>query len=119
MAYNEDLEDRIDHYFITNEKLVKNKRLGWVGWLIDGNMCFGIYSDLLIVRLNDNMANTLVKKQGVNRFQQAQDTAGTILSISSRIYSHNEALIKFLEGGIEYTKTLPARETDQWTNKLD
>lgn len=119
MAYNQQLEDRIDHYFISNEQLVKNKRLGWVGWLINGNMCFGIYSELLIVRLSDQLAESLVHKQGINRFKQAEQTAGTILSISPPIYTNDKALIKFLEGSIEFTQTLPARETDQWSQKLD
>ncbi|MDR8390147.1 hypothetical protein NC796_03275 [Aliifodinibius sp. S!AR15-10] len=118
MSYNQKLEDRIDHHLIDNEKLIKNKNLGWVGWLLNGNMCFGIFDELLIVRLSSPLANSIVKKRGIEFFRQADQTTGKILSISSRIYSNNKALHKFIEESIKFTSTLPPKEADQWTNHL-
>lgn len=113
MSYNEKLEDRIDHHFIDNEELVKRKRLGWVGYLISGNMCFGIYDQLLIVRVSPSLAHALVEKEGVDYFDQDDKTKGAIISVSSRIYDHPKALHKFLSQALEYTSTLPPRENDQ------
>lgn len=112
MAYNEKLEDYIDHYLIDNEELFKNKTMGWVGWLLNGNMCFGIYDDLLIVRLNNSLAHALVQKPGIERFRQDEDTAGMIISIESGIYENQEALRKFIDESMEYTGGLPPKEED-------
>ncbi|MFH5831808.1 hypothetical protein ACG2F4_11770 [Halalkalibaculum sp. DA3122] len=119
MSYNQKLEDRIDHYLIENERLVKNKNLGWVGWLLNGNLCFGIFDDLLIVRLSDSLGNTLAEKPGIEHFRQADHTEGKILSVVSGIYEHRKALHKFITQSIEFTATLPPKESDQWTNPLE
>ena len=112
MSYNERLEDRIDHLYIANEELVKNKRLGWVGWLINGHMCIGIYGDLLIIRVGNSLAKALLEKPGVERFNQADETAGKILSIDSSIYEDTEVLQKFLARSLKFTSSLPPKEDE-------
>ena len=119
MSYSQKLEDRIDHYLIDNEELVKNKRLGWVGWLLNGNMCFGIFDELLIVRLSNSLGSALVKKSGIEPFKQADETSGKILSVSPDIYQHSEALYKFVDQSMEFTATLPPKEADRWSNHLE
>ncbi len=119
MSYSQKLEDRIDHYLIANEELIKNERLGWVGWLLNGNMCFGIYGDLLIVRMKPSLGNSLIQKKGIDLFKQADETAGTILSVKPGIYENSEALHKFIDHSMEYTATLPPKNEDQWSNHLE
>lgn len=110
MSYNEKLEDRIDHYFITNENLTKNKRLGWVGWLVNRHMFAGIYDELLIVRLNSSVAETLIQKKGIELFPQNKQGPGTFLSLSKAIYQHPKALHKFLTSSYEFTSALPPNQ---------
>jgi len=112
MAYNTKLEDRIDHYLIDNEELFKNKTMGWVGWLLNGNMCFGIYDDLLIVRLNNSLAHALMKKPGIERFRQDEETSGVIISIKPGIYENQQALQKFIDESMQYTSGLPPKENE-------
>lgn len=118
MSYNQKLEDRIDHYLIDNEELIKNKNLGWVGWLLNGNMCFGIFDELLIVRLSNSLGGALVQKPGIEHFRQADQTSGKILSVKQGIYENSQALYKFIEQSIKFTATLPPKQADQWTNHL-
>lgn len=110
MSYNERLEDLIDHIYIANEDLVKNKRLGWVGWLINGHMCFGIFGDQLIIRVDNKLAKALLAKAGVERFEQADETAGKVLSIEPGIYSDREVLEGFLTRSLGFTSTLRPKE---------
>lgn len=119
MSYNQKLEDRIDHYLIANEELIKNERLGWVGWLLNGNMCFGIYGDRLIVRLSPSMGNTAVQKKGIDYFKQADATNGVILSVKPGIHENRQVLHKFIDHSMEYTATLPAKNEDQWSSHLE
>ncbi|MDX1637587.1 MAG: hypothetical protein R3281_06445 [Balneolaceae bacterium] len=118
MSYNQQLEDRIDHYLIDNEELYKNKRLGWVGWLLNGNMCFGIYDDLLIIRLNPSLGSTLVERAGITNFRQADETSGHILAVQPGVYNKGKALQKFIEYSMQFTETLPHKEEDEWTTNL-
>lgn len=111
MSYHKELEDRIDHFFIDNEKLVKNKRLGWVGWLINGNMFAGIYGDLLIARMKPQLIETLIEKEGIDHFEQ-EESPDQFVSLTSEIYSHPKALHKFLTHSYEFTSSLPPKEHD-------
>lgn len=112
MSYNENLEDRIDHFFINNENLTKNKRLGWVGWLINGHMFAGIYDQLLILHINSSVAQTLIRKKGIEPFPQNKKGPGAFLSLTEDIYSHSKALHKFLTYSYDFTSALPPKKQD-------
>lgn len=118
MSYNERLEDRIDHLFIDNEQLEKKNQMGGVGWLINGNMCFGIYEDLLIVRLEKSLAHSLTSKKGVELFEQDKADLEGFISLGSAIYNSEKAFRKFLMHSYEYTRNLPPKEHDEGTNDL-
>lgn len=113
MSYNKRLEDRIDHFFIDNESLEKKKQMGGVGWLVNGNMCFGIYEDLLVIRMEESLARSLVTKNGVELFEQDEENLKGFISLNSNIYTNNKAFRKFLSHSYEYTLSLPPKEQDQ------
>jgi len=119
MSYNTKLEDRIDHFFIDNELLEKKKQMGGVGWLVNGNMCFGIFEDLLVVRFEESIARSLVSKQGVSLFEQEQADLTGFISLQPVIYNNNKAFRKFLTHSFEYTSTLPEKKHDPEDNLLD
>lgn len=118
MSYNKRLEDRIDHFFIDNESLEKKNQMGGVGWLVNGNMCFGIYEDLLIIRLEEALARSLISKKGVELFEQNEEDLEGFISLSSHIYTNNKAFRKFLSHSYEYTLGLPPKKHDQKNSDL-
>jgi hypothetical protein len=52
LGYSKQLEKRIDD-LVGDQGLAKKAMFGGIGYLRQGNMCFGIYKDDLIVRLGD------------------------------------------------------------------
>ena len=50
MAYNVDLEYRIDQLTNRLGEITKKKMFGGIGYLMNGNMCFGIHKEFLIIR---------------------------------------------------------------------
>ncbi len=52
MGYSKRLEQRVDT-IVEGGRLKKKAMFGGMAYLRDGNMCFGIYQDFLIVRLGD------------------------------------------------------------------
>lgn len=113
MSYNTRLEDRIDHFFIDNESLEKKKQMGGVGWLVNGHMCFGIYEDLLVIRMEESLARSLVTKNGVEPFEQEEDNLEGFISLNSRVYTNNKAFRKFLTHSYEYTMGLPPKNQEK------
>lgn len=111
MSYNEKLEDWIDHYFIDTENLIKKKQMGGVGWLINGNMCVGIYEELLVARIKPDLIKPLIQKEGISHFRQ-NEAPDEFVALTSDIYSHPKALHKFLSHSYEFAASLPPKEHD-------
>jgi len=110
--YNENLEDLLDHHLIANEELRKKKQLGGVGYLINGNMCLGIYDDYLVVRAGKALADSLIEKAGIEPFDPGNEELADFIMVAKGIYSHSKALQKFINRGIEFTSSLPPKEHD-------
>lgn len=117
MSYNQTLEDQIDHHLIDREEIIKKKQLGGVGWLIQGNMCCGIYEDLLVVRTEPSLVDALIKKPGIHLFGHREADQDSIISIAEDIYGHPKALHKFLIHAIDYTAKLPPKTKVQPARK--
>ena len=60
MAYNLDLEDKIDLLTDRLGAIAKKKMFGGIGYLINGNMCFGIYKESLVLRTHSEKAEELM-----------------------------------------------------------
>lgn len=108
--YNEKLEDLLDHHLIDNEVLVKKKETNGVGYLINGNMCLGIYEDMLVARIGKALAETLVGKSGISRYLPDENLYDDFIMIDENIYKHSKALQKFIDQSITYTGQLPPKE---------
>ncbi|PAU95658.1 hypothetical protein CK503_00925 [Aliifodinibius salipaludis] len=108
--YNERLEDLLDHHLIANEELEKKKARGGIGYLINGNMCLGIYEDLLIARIGDKLASSLVDRPGIRKYLPDQGLYDDFIMIEKKVYSHTKALQKFIDQSISYTGSLPEKD---------
>jgi TfoX/Sxy family transcriptional regulator of competence genes len=108
--YNEKLEDLLDHHLIANEELEKRKEGGGVGYLINGNMCLGIYEDLLIARIGERLATSLVDRPGIRMYLPDKGLYDDFVMVEEKVYSHTKALRKFIDQSISYTGNLPAKD---------
>ncbi|MGM0546101.1 MAG: hypothetical protein ACQEST_05205 [Bacteroidota bacterium] len=108
--YNERLEDLLDHQLIANEELKKKKEGGGVGYLLNGNMCLGIYEDFLVARIGKSLANTLVNRPGIRKYLPDKGLYDDFIMIEEQIYTHPKALGKFVEQSLDYTTGLPPKD---------
>lgn len=111
--YSEKLEDLLDHHLIANEELIKKKKLGGVGYLINGNMCLGIYENFLVARIGKHLAQSLIGRPGIEPYLEGNDDFDDFVLIKETIYTHSKALQKFIDQSIQYTRQLPPKEHDQ------
>ena len=68
MAYNLELEDRIEEITAGWPDMVKRKMFGGMCYLIRGNMGFGIWKDHLIVRAGSEAAERFLEDDGIRPF---------------------------------------------------
>jgi hypothetical protein len=110
MAYDKDLEARIDGATKTWKKFGKKKMFGGICYLLNGNMAFGIWQDYAIVRVgDDDVVQKLIKKPNTRPFDiTGKRMKGWVMVKGTGIKTKTQ-LSKWLEMGRDFAKTLPAK----------
>lgn len=95
MAYNEFLEDRISQ--VLKEKGVSfqvKKMMGGLCYMVDDKMCLGIVGNQLMCRINPDIYEDSLKKEGCNEMNF------TGRAMKGFVFVHEEAIDKQIE--LEY-----------------
>ena len=106
MGYNLDLEDRIDRLAEQLGEVAKKKMFGGVGYLINGNICFGIHKESLIIRVSPERAEDLLKSEYVTPFDITGRPMKGWLLVSPDGVETEEQLTDMLKLGTDYVRTL-------------
>jgi len=109
MAYNLDLEYRIDKLKDTLGEIGKKKMFGGVGYLMHGNMCFGIYKEFLIVRTSVEKAEELLKSDDISPFDITGRPMKGWVTVSPDYVETDDRLLDMLKLGVDLVKTLPEK----------
>ncbi len=109
MAYNSELENRIDNYAFNLDRITKKKMFGGLGYLLNGNMCFGIHKDFLILRTSPEKAEELLKLNQVRVFDITGRPMKGWLMVEQHLFSNDRKLNEFLNIGRTYALTLPEK----------
>lgn len=109
MGYNQDLEEKIDHLIDRLGDIVKKKMFGGIGYLIDGNMCFGIHKESLVLRTTSEKAEELMRSEYITPFDiTGRPMKGWVL-VSPDILETEEELLDMLTLGVTFAGTLPRK----------
>ncbi|UCG39030.1 MAG: TfoX/Sxy family protein [bacterium] len=109
MAYNLELEDRIEELTGGWTDVVSKKMFGGVCYLIRGNMAFGIWQDHLIVRAGRETAERYLGEEGTRPFDvTGRPMKGWVMVDGSR-WEDPEELEGWLAVGRDFALTLPAK----------
>jgi TfoX/Sxy family transcriptional regulator of competence genes len=108
-GYNKDLEYRIDQLIRRLGEITKKKMFGGIGYLINGNMCFGIHKESLILRVSINKAEELMKSEDITPFDITGRPMKGWVMVSPDYVETNEQLLELLKLGADYAHMLPAK----------
>ena len=109
MAYNLDLEYRIDRLIGRLGDIAKKKMFGGVGYLINENMCFGIHKDYLILRSSPEKASELLKSEYVIPFDITGRPMKGWVMVSPDMLETEDQLMDMLKLGASYAESLPRK----------
>lgn len=109
MAYNIDLEDRIDKLVPRLGEIAKKRMFGGIGYLLNGNLCFGIHKDDLIIRASKEESEKLVNNDDIRPFDITGKPMKGWLLVSPDAVETSEQLLEMLRIGAHFAKTLPAK----------
>ena len=108
MAYNLKLAERI-RAELEGIPFVEKKMFGGVGFLIHGNMACGVHKENMIVRVNPDKHDKLLKKPHVKPFDITGRPMKGWLMVESNECKTAKQLSAWIKEGVEFALTLPAK----------
>ena len=108
MAYNEKLAKRIRAEF-GEIPFVEKKMFGGVGFLIHGNMACGVHKDNMIVRVDHDKHEKLLKKKHTRVFDITGKPMKGWLMVEPEGCKTAKQVSFWANEGVEFAMTLPAK----------
>lgn len=110
MPYNQELDQIIQDTCAGWSGLVRKKMFGGTGYLLNGNMCFGVYNDFLIVRVGEEGENKLEKEQYSHPFDITGRKMKGWVMIDSTGWTNPKELGRLIDMSRNFVFTLPAKK---------
>lgn len=109
MAHDTELEARVDLLSLYWPGLAKKKMFGGVGYLMNGNMAFGIWKHSLVVRCGPEAYPRYLAMPGVSEFDVTGRPMSGWLLVAPDVFAGEVDLQAWLERGRDFAATLPAK----------
>ena len=108
MAYNLKLAERIRSK-LDGTPFVEKKMFGGIGLLLNGNMACGVNKENLIVRIDPEKQNTLLKKSHAKPFDLTGKPMKGWLVVEADGVKTDRQLSSWVKEGVEFALTLPPK----------
>ena len=108
MAYNLKLAERIRSQ-LNGIPFVEKKMFGGVGFLLNGNMACGVNKGSLIVRIDPEKQDTLLKKSHTKPFDLTGKPMKGWLLVEADGCKTDKQLSAWVKEGVEFASTLPSK----------
>ena len=109
MSYDEQLEERLHKLIAKRNDFHAQKMFGGVGFLLHGNMCFGIYKNYLILRLGEEQAQKALKKKNTKPFDITGRAMKDWVMVAPGGMKSKETLRQWMTRAIDFVSQLPRR----------
>ena len=108
MAYDLKLAERIRSE-LDGIPVVEKKMFGGVGFLVNGNLACGVHKDDLILRVDPEIHDSLLKKAHAKPFDLTGKPMKGWLVVEAAGVKTEKQLRAWVKQGVEFASTLPAK----------
>lgn len=110
MPYNTKLEEKISGLTARWKDFGKKKMFGGICYLVNGNMCFGIWKDFLIVRMDKDRAAASLKLKHVRPFDITGKAMAGWVMVDPTGWKGEAELAKWMKIGKDFAGKLPGKK---------
>ncbi len=110
MAYSEKLADRIRKMLARHKAVAERKMFGGLCFLLQGNMCCGVESTRLVVRVGPERSGQLLRKRHVRPMDFTGKPLRGFIYVMPEGIKSRQALEAWVAFGVQYAKSLPAKK---------
>jgi TfoX/Sxy family transcriptional regulator of competence genes len=115
MAYDEKDAERVRHILSHNRRLVEKTMMGGLVFMVDGHMCCGLSRGTLMVRVGRENRERILTLPHVRAMKIGGRSPAAFVRIDPEGYRTDKALAAWIQRGIDFISTLPAKEPEAKT----
>jgi len=113
MPYSESLARRLRQDFVGRRGITEKKMFGGVGFLLNGNMCVGVWKSSLIARIDPENYRAALAQPHVQEFDiTGRPMRGWIMVEPDGIDS-DEQLAMWVQASVNFVSTLPKKQPNK------
>jgi TfoX/Sxy family transcriptional regulator of competence genes len=112
MAYDLDLAERIELLSVNWPGFSVKRMFGGLGYLLHGNMAFGVLKDQLIVRCGPAKHASCLARAHVREFDLTGRPMHGWVMVAAEGLGDDQLLTSWLQSGRDFAASLPAKSTD-------
>ena len=109
MPFDEALAARVRSLLSHEDGFAEKRMFGGVGFLLDGNMCVGVWKEFLILRLGGDAAEDALTQPGFREFDiTGRAMNGWVMAEPAAVRDDDE-LMHWTERAVRFVRTLPGK----------
>ncbi len=109
MAYNEQLAERVRKLLRRRNGFSEKKMFGGICFLLNGNMCCGVTTNALMLRLGPEAAAQALKEPCTREMDFTGRPMKSMIYVDPEGYESDEDLKEWVQRAAEFAKSLPAK----------
>jgi TfoX/Sxy family transcriptional regulator of competence genes len=109
MAFSEALAVRIRQRLARKKGIDEKKMFGGIGFLLNGNMCVGVWKDSLIVRLGPEQYEDALREPHAKEFDITGKPMKGWVMIEPQGIKDNNQLSAWIQQAVKFVGKLPAK----------
>lgn len=111
MSYDEKLVERIRRILSNRQDVVEKRMIGGLSFMLNGNMCCGVNSAGLMVRVGRADLEQALAQPHVHPMEFAGRRLSGFVCVDPEGYPTDTALTAWVQQGIDFVASLPAKKT--------
>ena len=109
MPYDSGLAERLEEILEGRPGLQQKKMFGGIGWMLNGNMCVGVYKHWLITRVGESASAKVFKEKHVKPMDITGKPMKGWAMVAPEGVAEDGDLKRHTELAIAFVKTLPTK----------
>ena len=109
MPFSETLAERVRKRLSRRKGIEEKKMFGGLGFLLNGNMCVGVWKEFLIARLGIEQAEEARKELNIREFDITGRAMKGWVMIEPAGLKEEGQLKDWLRRAVQFVETLPAK----------
>lgn len=105
MVYNEETANRMRKLIRRHKGITEKKMFGGLSFLLNGKMCCGLIKDDLVIRINPDEQDSILKKRDVRPMDFTGRLMKGFIYVNPSGYKTDKILYGWIKTGMNYVNT--------------